>query len=122
MSDTTTAAPTPAANAPTPAAKPHRATLATMLASPKGLWRFLRDPAAPRSSKALAVLTLAYVVSPIDAIPDWLVPMLGWLDDVGVTAAALAYVASQAARYANENANIAVRPASTDPAAKASTP
>lgn len=104
------AAPKPAA----PALTPRKATLATMLASPKGLWRFLRDPEAPRGSKILAVLTLLYVVSPIDAIPEMIVPLLGWLDDVGLTAAALAYIAAQAARYANEHPSIAVRPAKPD--------
>lgn len=104
--------PDPAAPAPAPDVRVARkATLATMLASPRGLWRFLRDPAAPWGSKLLALLTLVYVVSPIDAIPDFVVPILGWLDDVGVTAAALAYVASQAARYANEHRGIDVKPA-----------
>lgn len=91
--------------------KPARkATLATMITHPRGLWRFLRDPNAPWASKVVAVLTLAYVVSPIDAIPDWLVPVAGWLDDVGIAAAALAWVAAQAAKYANEHPEIKVTP------------
>ena len=101
----------PAAPKPEVASAPRKATLTTMLASPKGLWRFLRDPQTPRGSKLLAMLTLAYVVSPLDVIPDWIVPVLGWFDDVGITAAALAYIASQAARYANEHPTIEVRPA-----------
>ena len=78
-------------------------TLFSMLASPRGLWRFLRDREAPWASRIVTVLTLIYVVSPLDAIPDWLVPVLGWMDDVGLTAAALAFVAAQAARYENEH-------------------
>ncbi|MBL9084238.1 MAG: DUF1232 domain-containing protein [Planctomycetales bacterium] len=31
----------------------------------------------------LAVLTVLYVLSPLDFIPD-VIPFLGWLDDVGV--------------------------------------
>ncbi len=91
--------------------QPRKATIASMLASPRGLWRFLRDPQSPIASKLLAAFTVLYVVSPVDVIPDWLVPVLGWCDDVGVTAAALAYVAAQAARYANEQSAIGVRPA-----------
>lgn len=103
MADTTPAPANPTAR---------KATLATMLTHPRGLWRFLRDPAAPWASKLLALFTIAYVVSPVDAIPDWLVPLLGWADDLGLTAAALAFIASRAARYANEHPGIDVRPAS----------
>lgn len=99
------------ADTPSSTKPARKATLATMVTHPRGLWRFLRDPNAPRASKVVAVLTLLYVVSPIDAIPDWLVPVVGWLDDVGVAAAALAWVAAQAAKYANEHPEITVRPA-----------
>lgn len=102
------------------ATEPRKATLATMLTSPRAVWRFLRDPQAPVASKVLAVMTVLYVVSPIDAIPDWLVPVLGWCDDVGVTAAALAFVASQAAKYANEHSGIEARPVAPPPAEKPS--
>lgn len=119
MPDPTTPPPNSApGTAATPLAK--KATLATMLASPRGLWRFLRDPQAPLSSKILAVVTILYVVSPLDAIPDWIFPVVGWLDDVGVTAAALAWVAAQAARYANEHPEIGARPVSSAPAEKPS--
>jgi uncharacterized membrane protein YkvA (DUF1232 family) len=90
-----------------------KATLTSMLTSPRGLWRFLRDPLAPKSSKIVSVLTLGYVVAPVDLIPDWILPVLGWCDDVGVTAAALAFVASQAAKYANERPEITARPVET---------
>jgi uncharacterized membrane protein YkvA (DUF1232 family) len=102
-----------------PASTPRKATLATMLAHPRGVWRFLRDPAAPKASKVLALLTLAYVVSPVDAIPELIMPFLGWCDDVGVTAAALAFVAAQAAKYANQHPEILARPA--PPAASSGT-
>jgi len=35
-------------------------------------------------SVVIAMLALAYDVSPIDAVPDG-IPVLGWLDDVGIT-------------------------------------
>jgi uncharacterized membrane protein YkvA (DUF1232 family) len=40
----------------------------------------LKDPRVPRSSKALLVGTVAYIVSPIDLIPDF-VPFIGAVDD-----------------------------------------
>ena len=46
-------------------------------------WRSLGLKRTPRWSKAAFVLALLYVVSPVDLVPD-IVPVLGWLDDVGV--------------------------------------
>jgi uncharacterized membrane protein YkvA (DUF1232 family) len=87
-----------------------KVTLTAMLAHPRGLWRFLRDPSAPKASKVLTLLTLVYVLSPLDLLPEMLVPLLGWLDDVGITAAALAFVAAQATKYANQHPTILARP------------
>jgi|GEM_PF-1362919 len=33
----------------------------------------------------IALLALLYVISPLDLIPDW-IPVIGWLDDLGVLA------------------------------------
>ena len=46
----------------------------------KLIWAMLRDPRAPLASKLVALLAVAYVISPIDFIPD-AIPILGWLDD-----------------------------------------
>jgi uncharacterized membrane protein YkvA (DUF1232 family) len=43
--------------------------------------RLLRDPRVPRRSKITLGLAAAYVVSPIDLIPD-AVPVIGWADDL----------------------------------------
>ena len=40
-----------------------------------------RDPRVPWPAKALAALTVAYALSPIDLIPDF-IPVLGYLDDL----------------------------------------
>jgi uncharacterized membrane protein YkvA (DUF1232 family) len=45
------------------------------------LWFALRHPATPWYAKALAVLVAAYILSPIDLIPDF-IPVLGVLDDI----------------------------------------
>ncbi len=46
----------------------------------KLIWAMLRDPRAPLTSKLVALLAVAYVISPIDLVSD-LIPVLGWLDD-----------------------------------------
>jgi uncharacterized membrane protein YkvA (DUF1232 family) len=46
-------------------------------------WRLVRDRQAPIWSKALVVLSVLYVVWPLDLVPD-VVPILSWVDDVGV--------------------------------------
>lgn len=45
------------------------------------LWLCCRQPDMPWLPKAVALLTLAYAISPIDLIPDF-IPVLGFLDDV----------------------------------------
>ncbi len=40
-----------------------------------------KDPGVPRLAKALILLVLAYAVSPIDLIPDF-IPVVGYLDDL----------------------------------------
>ncbi|MEG1767310.1 MAG: YkvA family protein [Comamonas sp.] len=45
------------------------------------LWFARRHPATPWHAKALAVVVVAYALSPIDLIPDF-IPVLGYLDDV----------------------------------------
>ena len=40
----------------------------------------MRDARTPRASKVLAWLVLAYALSPIDLIPDF-IPVLGLLDE-----------------------------------------
>ncbi len=45
------------------------------------LWLAARHPDVPRAAKAVAAATVAYALSPIDLIPDF-VPVLGYLDDL----------------------------------------
>lgn len=54
------------------------ATFRTELAT---LWRAFMAPETPWHLKALMLLVPAYLLSPIDLIPD-LVPILGWVDDI----------------------------------------
>ena len=44
------------------------------------LWKLARHPQAPRAAKWVAFAVIAYALSPIDLIPDF-IPVLGLLDD-----------------------------------------
>ena len=57
----------------------------------KLLYRLLRDSRVPRQRRLAMSLVAAYVVSPIDLIPDF-VPVLGGIDDVLVLAFAVDYL------------------------------
>ena len=52
---------------------------------------FLKDPAVAKWRKALLVGAVVYALFPFDAIPDT-IPVLGWLDDIGVLSVAVAAV------------------------------
>lgn len=47
----------------------------------KLIGRLLLDPRVPRRAKITLGVAAAYVVSPIDLIPD-VIPVIGWADDV----------------------------------------
>ncbi len=54
----------------------------------KLMWRLARDPRVPPRSKAILFMLGAYLVSPIDLIPDF-IPGLGHVDDLVLAAFAL---------------------------------
>jgi len=57
------------------------------------LYYALQTPGTPAWAKAVIVGALGYFISPLDAIPD-VIPMIGYADDLGVLAAAIAAVAT----------------------------
>lgn len=64
----------------------------------RAAWRFLTDSSAPWLAKVLFVLGVVYLVVPLDAIPD-LVPVVGWLDDLGVMSLVSYYLFRSVRRY-----------------------
>ncbi len=57
------------------------------------LYRSSRDPRMPLHVKILALLIVAYIISPIDIIPDF-IPVLGLLDEVILVPIFLTYAVS----------------------------
>jgi uncharacterized membrane protein YkvA (DUF1232 family) len=50
--------------------------------------RLVRDPAVPWLAKAVPLFAAAYIVSPLDFVPDVL-PLVGQVDDIGLLLLAL---------------------------------
>lgn len=55
------------------------------------LYLAVRDPRTPWFARALGVLVVAYALSPIDLIPDF-IPVLGLLDDLVLIPAGIALI------------------------------
>ena len=59
--------------------------------------RLRGEPAVPRRAKVAVAFAVAYVMMPIDLIPDF-IPVIGVLDDVLIVGAVLRYAARQVPR------------------------
>jgi uncharacterized membrane protein YkvA (DUF1232 family) len=63
--------------------------------TPYTIYLIIKDPITPKRVKIRAVIGLviifAYIVSPVDIIPD-IIPLSGWLDDIIVVPTGLALV------------------------------
>ena len=64
------------------------------------LWFASRHPAMPWLPKVVGIVAVAYALSPIDLIPDF-IPILGYLDDVILLELAWPAVATEAEDYAD---------------------
>ena len=62
------------------------------------LYRFIKDPNAPWAGKTIAIGALIYMISPVDAVPDF-TPIIGLLDDVAIITAAVSKLASDLKKY-----------------------
>jgi len=56
----------------------NRARMAIQLLA---LWKLFKHPETPRAAKLVAIFVVAYALSPIDLIPDF-IPVLGMLDEL----------------------------------------
>jgi uncharacterized membrane protein YkvA (DUF1232 family) len=58
-----------------------RARAARLRTDVRAVWLARRDPRVPWYAKAVALCVVAYAVSPIDLVPDF-IPILGYADDL----------------------------------------
>lgn len=70
----------------------------------QSLFQMVLDPKAAWTSKALAIGSLLYLVSPFDAIPD-IIPVLGLTDDAAVILSVVSTLAIEVSKYAKQSAN-----------------
>jgi uncharacterized membrane protein YkvA (DUF1232 family) len=59
---------------------------------------YVRDPRVPLWRRLAGLFAVIYFVMPVDALPD-ILPILGWLDDVGVLSAAAFFMVREVQRY-----------------------
>lgn len=82
----------------------------------RALGRYYKDPSASLVGKLVIFFALIYAVVPIDLIPD--VPIIGWLDDLGVMGLAMTWLTRVVARYRSPElgpADTSRRPFSVSP-------
>ena len=70
------------------------------------LYRYVKDPGVALWRKLAGVGALAYLVMPLDVIPDVL-PVVGWLDDIGILGAATMFVVREVKRHSAQQKAIA---------------
>ncbi len=61
-------------------------------------FRYVRDPRVPRWRKLAGLWAVLYVLSPVDAVPDF-IPLLGVLDDLGVVSATAFFMVREVQRW-----------------------
>ncbi len=69
-----------------------------MTRRPGALWRYFTDREAPMLPKLGLLFAAAYVLLPIDAIPD-VAPLIGWLDDLGVVTLGIGWLTKSVLSY-----------------------
>ncbi len=78
----------------------------------QALYKMIKDPQAAWKSKALAIGTLLYLISPLDAIPD-VIPAAGLTDDAALIMGTVAMLGHELKKYlvksAEEFADIEIR-------------
>lgn len=57
--------------------------------------RLIKDSRVPFSGKLVFGLALAYLIYPLDLIPDFMFPIIGQLDDLGVLLVGVRYLIRQ---------------------------
>lgn len=58
-------------------------TLTQLMRTLQLVWRLMLDPRVPAMPKLIIFVVLAYVISPLDLLPD-VIPIVGQIDDAAV--------------------------------------
>ncbi len=66
---------------------------------------YIGDPAVAVWRKLVAAVAAVYVILPIDLIPDF-IPIIGWLDDLGVVGLFTWYMVRQINRHAERRTRL----------------
>ncbi len=61
--------------------------------------QYLRSSTVPTWRKLIGLVAVVYVVSPVDLIPD-VMPVIGWLDDLGVVGLAVGFITRDISKFA----------------------
>ena len=61
-------------------------------------FRYVRDPRVPAWRRLSGLFAVLYFIVPVDVIPDF-IPLLGWMDDLGVLSAAALFMVREVQRY-----------------------
>jgi len=76
--------------------------------SPSFLWqirklpKYLLDDEVKLFKKFAIVLGAVYIISPVDAMPEIIMPFVGWLDDIGVLGLLLMFLNKELGNYDQE--------------------
>jgi uncharacterized membrane protein YkvA (DUF1232 family) len=58
----------------------------------KRVLAFLSDPRVPKLPRLAVVAAIAYLISPVDLVPEMIVPLVGWIDDATMVWLALRWL------------------------------
>jgi uncharacterized membrane protein YkvA (DUF1232 family) len=67
----------------------------------------LGDPRTPRLPKLALVAAVIYAISPVDLVPEAVLPVVGWLDDLLIGLAAMRWLLKQDDRPGGNRAAVA---------------
>ncbi len=64
----------------------------------KNIYLFLVHKETDWKPKGLLILAIVYLLWPVDLAPDF-IPVLGWLDDIGIGSLAMWYLSYMTGKY-----------------------
>ena len=64
--------------------------------------RYIRNPKVPLWKKMVVILICAYLISPVDMIPELFLPAIGWLDDLGLLTILIAWMYNELGKKEEE--------------------